>query len=70
MTEEKIRENRFRRMLQRRGLLLSRSRRRDPKAIDFSGYMIVDSSTNTVVAGGSPYAFSMSLDDVETWLNS
>lgn len=69
MTEEKIRENRFRRMLDRRGFSLARSRRRDPQAIDFGGYMIVDASTNTVVAGGSPFAYSMSLDDVGAWLN-
>ncbi len=68
MSEDKIVENRCRRALDRRGLTLQKSRRRDPKAIDYGGYMIVDAATNTAVAGASPIAFSMSLDDVEAWL--
>ena len=35
MTEEKIRENRLRRMAGRQGLTISRSRRRDPRAWDY-----------------------------------
>ena len=68
MTEEKIMENRLRRALDRRGLQLQKSRRRDPRAIDFGGYMIVDPATNTAVAGSAPIAFAMSLADVEAWL--
>jgi hypothetical protein len=66
---EKIRENRLRRMAERQGLALRKSRRRDPRAIDYGGWMIVDAFTNTVVAGtegiGRPH---WSLDDVERYL--
>jgi hypothetical protein len=70
LTDEKVRENRLRRMLQRRGLSLLKSKRRDPKAIDYGGYMIVDASTNALVAGDSNglTPFSLTIDDVEGWL--
>jgi hypothetical protein len=35
--DDKVRENRLRRMAQRRGMQLQKSRRRDPNAIDFGG---------------------------------
>lgn len=71
MTDEKVRENRLRRMLQRRGLSLLKSKRRDPKAIDFGCYIIVDASTSAVVAGSddSQRPYSLTIDDVEGWLN-
>jgi len=68
MAEEKVLENRLRRTLNRRGYVLHKSRRRDAKAFDFGGYMIVDGNSDSVVAGSTPRAFSMSLQDVEAWL--
>ena len=65
---EKVRENRLRRMGERQGLRLSKSRRRDPRALDYGGYMLIDIYTNAVVAGGSPIAYTLSLDDVESYL--
>jgi hypothetical protein len=66
---EKTRENRLRRMAERQGYTLKKSRRRDPRAIDYGMYVIVNPMTNTVVAGeattGRP---EFSLDDVEEWL--
>jgi hypothetical protein len=47
-TADKIRENRVRRMAQRQLLRLEKSRRRDPRAVDFGGYMLVN-DRNTVV---------------------
>ena len=67
---DKIRENRLRRAASRQGLALSRSRRRDPHAIDFGGYMLVDAMRNTVAFGGHPHAFSADLDDIEGFLKS
>lgn len=64
---EKIREDRLRRMAQRQGLQLVKSRRRDPRALDFGGFMVCDLNSN-VVAGGHPSGFEMSLDDVERYL--
>lgn len=68
MTDEKVRENRLRRMAQRQGYRLEKSRRRDPRAYDYEGWMIVDADTNSVVAGATPNAYSLSVDEVEDWL--
>lgn len=68
MTDEKIRENRLRRMAARQGLQIVKSRRRDARAIDFGGYMLVDPQTSAVVAGASPIAYNLSIDDVEDYL--
>jgi hypothetical protein len=48
---QKVRENRLRRAVQRQGLMLAKSRRRDPGASDFGAYVLVDAPTNTLVAG-------------------
>jgi hypothetical protein len=68
-TTEKVRENRVRRMAERQGLALAKSRRRDPRATDYGTYMLVDPTSNSVVAGtaatGRP---EFTLDDVEQYL--
>jgi len=66
----KVRENRLRRMAERQGLMLQKSKRRDPKAIDFGGYMLIDAATNTAVLGSTSFAFSADLDEIETYLTS
>jgi hypothetical protein len=68
--ELKTFENRLRRMASRQGYELSKSRLRDPRAIGYGGYMIIDASTNHVAAGGHPHAHTMSLDEIEAWLLS
>jgi len=69
-TDEKVRENRLRCMADRQGLRLVKSRRRDPRAIDHGGWMIVDEATNGIVADteaiGRP---SCSPGGVERYLN-
>jgi hypothetical protein len=67
---EKIREARLRRMAERQGLKLVKSRRRDPLAVDYGRYVIVDPHSNRPVAGEFGSASAMSLDDVEAWLAS
>jgi hypothetical protein len=37
---------------------------------DSGGFMIVDSLTGAVLAGGSPRAFSMTLDEVKNYLTA
>jgi hypothetical protein len=64
---QKTRENRLRRKLSRMGYRLTRSRRRDPQAWDYGGYMIVDIWSGGVVAGAVPHAYSLTLSDVEEW---
>ncbi len=67
---EKVREARLRRMAERRGLKLVKSRRRDPLAVDYGRYVIADPDTNRPIAGELGSAGAMALDDVEAWLAS
>ena len=66
---DKVRENRLRRMAERQGLEIQKSRRRDPRAIGYDRWLILDPRTNTVVAGteGTP-RHGMTLDAVEAYL--
>ncbi len=70
MENEKVKENRLRRMADRQGLRLLKSRRRDPRAYDFGGYMLVDHQTGGADFGSNPLPYSLSLDDVEMYLTS
>lgn len=63
---DKVRENRLRRMAERQGYKLAKSRRRDTRAYDYGTWTIVEPRTNTLVAGGK-YG-TMDLDAVEAWL--
>ena len=40
-TDEKVRENRLRRMAERQGYALRKSRRRDPRALDYGEIMLL-----------------------------
>jgi hypothetical protein len=66
---DKVRENRLRRMAQRQGLRLVKSRLRDPRAIGYGGYMLVDAAMNTVVCGEIDSAQALDLDEVEAYLS-
>ena len=66
---DKVRENRLRRVAQRQGLALAKSRRRDPRATDYGTYMLVDPSTNGVVAYGQSSGYGLNLDEIENALN-
>jgi hypothetical protein len=63
----KVREARVRRMIDRQGYRLKKSRRRDPRAVGYGHYRIVDPHTNTVVAGAGRAAYNMTLDQAEAW---
>jgi hypothetical protein len=69
--EEKVRENRLRRAADRRGLRLTKSRSRDPNAIDYGLYAVVDVQTNGIMnpAIAGRWMHSWTLDDVENYLN-
>lgn len=66
MTDAKVRENRLRRMAERQGYQLMKSRRRDPRAADFGRFYILDPTTNGLVIGGQ---FGAHIDDVDAFLN-
>jgi hypothetical protein len=61
---EKVRENRIRRMAQRQGYRLIKSRRRDRRALDYGGYWL-HNDRNSAVLGARDGA---SLDEVEEYL--
>ena len=64
--DEKVRENRLRRMADRQGLRLQKSRRRDPRAIDYGRYWLTDPyNSNALVAGGD---WGATLDEIAEYL--
>lgn len=74
---DKIRENRLRRMAQRQGLRLEKSRRRDPRALDYGAYWLVQGPPPS--AGGENWRSRVtefggehgaSLDEIEQRLTS
>jgi hypothetical protein len=65
--DEKVRENRLRRMAERQGLALHKSRRRDPRALDYGRWTLVNAATGSVVLGGE-LAKSTDLDSIEDYL--
>ena len=65
---DKVRENRLRRMADRQGLRLVKSRRRDERAVDYGGYMLVDVQTGGAVCGYGPFGYAADLDEVEAYL--
>jgi hypothetical protein len=62
MSDDKVRENRLRRMAERQGLRLEKSRRRDPLALDYGLMRLVDSESGAAVTE------STSLDAIEAVL--
>jgi hypothetical protein len=69
MTKEKALENRVRQVAEQRGLKLMKSQRRDPRALDYDGYMLVDVAKNFVVFGGSPNPYRATIEEIEAYLN-
>ena len=68
---DKTRETRLRRTADRQGMRLERSRRRDPRAVDYGRYWLVDLASGDVVAGASQLGRPhWTLDQVEAWLTS
>ena len=66
---EITREKRLRRAAARQGLRLSKSARRDPYANDYGKYRVENPHLNgVIVAGGSPFDYSLDLDEVEVVL--
>jgi hypothetical protein len=71
-TAGKARENKLRRMAERQGLALRKSGRRDPLALSFERWMIVNPyASNAVVDGVGPTGEpSLTLDEVEEFLKT
>jgi hypothetical protein len=61
---DKVRERRARRALARQGYRLSKTRRRDTRAVDYGTYAILPASGR-----GQSVASGLSLDRVERWVD-
>ena len=59
---EKVRENRLRAMAERQGLSLHKSRRRDPRALDYGEYWLM-AGVDLV-----PHSRGRGLDHIEAYL--
>ena len=66
-TQDKARENRVRRMAERQGLILRKSRRRGRRTWDFGSYWLMDADRNALVF---PDVHGGSLVDMERYLTS
>ena len=73
-TSEKVREpppNRQRRVAERRGLVLRKSNRRDPLALDYGLFAILDGNTgNPVHPGRLASIYALTIEDVELYLQA
>ena len=68
MSEDKIRENRLRRMAERQGLRLTKSRRRDRHATGYGTYQLVDGTASQAdIAVGD---YGLDLDQIESQLRN
>ena len=68
---DKVRAAKLRRMAGRRGLRLVKSRRKDPGALDYGLFALIDPEHGGTIhpmfeAVNSPYA--LTIDEVEEWL--
>ncbi|GAA3267740.1 hypothetical protein [Streptomyces lavendulae] len=63
MTDDKIRENRLRRMAARQRLTLTRSRRRDRRAADYGLYWLTNPAGERVTDSGG-----VTIDEIEQHL--
>jgi hypothetical protein len=57
-------------MATRQGLTLTKSRRRDPRAIDYGTYGLVNAESGYLEAGSTSTGYGMTLDEVEHALTS
>lgn len=68
MMKNKARENRLRRMAQRQGLMLRRSRTRDPFATSYGRYSMAWAHSNTHAFGAEDGRPAATLDEIEAFL--
>jgi hypothetical protein len=70
MTVEKVAENLVRRMAERQGFTLQRSRRRDPQSIDFGMYWLNNDEINARIFPSGPGSETgVTLDEIRQWLD-
>ena len=67
-SDVKVLENRLRRAAERQGLRLEKSRSRDPRALTYGTYRVVDNATDSIAAGGTTNGYGLGLDEVAEYL--
>lgn len=70
MEASRVDENRVRRMAARQGLVVNKSRRRDPNALDYGRYWIVEPRRNVIATSLEGQEHGITLEEVEAWLRS
>lgn len=70
MATSESRENRLRRTAARRGLTLMKCRRRDPLAIGYGTYQLVDSNNHIYACKDNENGYGLTLDEIESALNA
>lgn len=65
MTSEQSREARLRRAAARQGLVLMKCRRRDPRAIGYGTYQLVDGNNHIAACGDNQNGYGLTLDEIE-----
>jgi hypothetical protein len=65
---DKVRENRLRRMAERQGFRLVKSRRRDPRAVDYGTYRVETADSIEATGFDSPMGWGLTLDETEARL--
>jgi hypothetical protein len=65
---DKVRENRIRQMAARRGFRVQKSRRRDPGAIGYGRFQLIDAANNMIVLGSLRHEYDATLDEIESYL--
>jgi hypothetical protein len=68
--DDRVRENRLRRMAERQGLRLLKSRRRDPYADGYGTYMLVEATAVDPTSNGSGPGYGFDLDAIEQQLKN
>lgn len=72
--DPKIREARLRRIASRRGMVLAKSRRRDPKAADYGTFVLIGAENTLSERTAIDFAFAAgenrTLDEIEQQLES
>jgi len=65
----KYKEDQMRRVAKRQGLMLVKSRTRDPRAIDYGCYALADMDRRIVHGIGAAERFAASFDEIRDYLN-
>jgi len=61
-------EARLRSRARRKGLVIKKSRSRNPNSAGFGGYMLFDVDANSVLIGNDGFAYSATLEEIEQYL--